>query len=378
MHVAILGGGIYGLACAWGLARLGHEVTVLDRSATLPSELASSTDQHRLIRHAYGPEPGYTRMVTDAFRVWDDLWSELGVRLYAPTGTLILGRNDPAGYVATTRAVLRDQRIPHEPLTAAAAASRFPVYETSEAEVAVHLPEGGTLFALDIAQALASHLASRGVRFLLGAEVSRIDPASPSLGLADGTTLRADRVVVAAGAWTSALFPDLDASLEPVLQTLAYLQPPPGLDWSEAPMLLAELTDEGSFYTVPPREGRGLKAGLHVRSGRVPANIERTPAPAALSTLRHTLPRHLTRAGDYRFASVLTCLYTMTAEERFRAWRRGATLILSCCSGHGFKFAPLIGRQVADLLAGDVALERFLPWLAGQDNFLPRAGHAAS
>lgn len=373
MRVTVLGGGVYGLAAAWGLVRRGHVVTLVDRASVLPDPLASSSDQHRLIRHAYGAAPGYTRMVSDSFAAWEAMWRDVGQRLYAETGTLILGPDAPGGYVASTEAVLRDQGVPHRRLSPAEAEAAFPVYRAGDATAALHLPAGGTLFAGDICASLATHLGERGVRFELGRTATSLDPQTASVTLDDGAAIDADRLVVAAGAWTATLLPHLAPRLEPVLQTLLYLAPPQPPSWTTAPMLLADLTREGSFYTVPPRLGRGLKAGLHVRSGRCHADTDRTPRPAVIEAALASLPAHLTDGSSYRVIEAKTCLYTVTAEERFVTERIGRTLVLSCCSGHGFKFASAIGLALASLLEGEDSFDSFRAWLEGRDDAPHRA-----
>src|SRR6476646_6178568 len=92
MKAIIVGGGVMGLSTAWGLAREGHQVELFEQGA-LPNPLGSSADEHRLIRHPYGDRTGYARMVDPAFAAWDLLWRDLGLTLYAPTGTLALTGN---------------------------------------------------------------------------------------------------------------------------------------------------------------------------------------------------------------------------------------------------------------------------------------------
>src|SRR5215204_6476581 len=86
MKAIIVGGGIMGLSTAWGLARDGHDVELFEQGP-LPNPLASSMDEHRLIRHPYGDHVGYARMIDQAYAAWELLWSDLGQRLYAATGT---------------------------------------------------------------------------------------------------------------------------------------------------------------------------------------------------------------------------------------------------------------------------------------------------
>ena len=82
MKASIVGGGIMGLSTAWALAKSGHDVQLFEQGP-LPNPLASSMDEHRLIRHPYGDHTGYARLIDDAFDVWDELWHDLGQRLYA-------------------------------------------------------------------------------------------------------------------------------------------------------------------------------------------------------------------------------------------------------------------------------------------------------
>jgi len=87
VQALVVGGGIMGLSTAWGLRRMGCGVTVLEQGE-IPNLMGSSSDHHRLIRHAYGAELGYTRLVEPAYAAWELLWQTLGVRHYHPTGTL--------------------------------------------------------------------------------------------------------------------------------------------------------------------------------------------------------------------------------------------------------------------------------------------------
>src|SRR5690242_2047456 len=92
MRAIVVGGGVMGLATAWAMARGGYTVELFEQGP-LPNALASSVDEHRLIRHPYGDKLGYARMIDDAYAAWELLWSDLGQRLYAETGTLALTGN---------------------------------------------------------------------------------------------------------------------------------------------------------------------------------------------------------------------------------------------------------------------------------------------
>lgn len=159
MKAIIVGGGIMGLSTAWALAREGHDVDLFEQAA-LPNPLASSVDEHRLIRHPYGDHTGYARMIDDAFVAWQLLWRDLGQSFYAPSGTLALtgGGHDWAERSAATLAAIGK---PMTPLPLDELPRRFPHIDSAGVEHAFWLETGGVLFAQDIVAALVRHLGTR-------------------------------------------------------------------------------------------------------------------------------------------------------------------------------------------------------------------------
>src|SRR5260370_28958 len=125
MKAIIVGGGVMGLSTAWALAREGHDVELFEQS-TLPNPLASSMDEHRLIRHPYGDHMGYARLIDDAYAAWDLMWRDLGQRLYAPTGTLALTGNG-ADWAERSAATLAAIGHPMTELTVAELPPPFPL-----------------------------------------------------------------------------------------------------------------------------------------------------------------------------------------------------------------------------------------------------------
>ena len=194
----VLGAGIMGLSSAWALSRAGFAVRVIEQDE-VPNPRGASVDDHRLIRHAYGAQAGYMRMIDPAYAAWDLLFREAGERPYVETGVLALAES-PGGWLAESRAALRADGHAVEDLAAEAVAARFPFLSPAGIADAFQLKPGGVLLARRIVQALAALLARRGVPISRARAVA-IDPARGGVTLEDGRREDAGLLVVAAGPW---------------------------------------------------------------------------------------------------------------------------------------------------------------------------------
>ena len=358
----VVGGGVMGLSAAWALAGQGWQVTLLEQDE-LPNPRASSFDQHRLIRHAYGAEAGYMAMVDPAFAAWGQLWAELGETLLVPTGVLAMS-TAPGGWLGASRAALRAAGHAVEDLAPAQLPARLPMLAAEGLADAFFTAPGGVLLADRILAGLVRLCAARGVAFRR-AQVAAVAPEQARVTLAGGTTLAADLLVVAAGVWLGRLLPAQPVT--PSRQVVVLLEPPAGLRaaWQAAPMLL-DLAGDGGFYAVPPVAGTSLKIGDHRFALTGDADDPRAASPAEaeaiLALARHRLPG----LDRYRVLEARACYYDVAAGERFilaplgpRAW------VMSGFSGHGFKFAPLLGQALAKA-ADNPTLAAALPaWAAG-------------
>jgi len=363
----VLGAGIMGLSAAWALARRGVSVRLVEQDE-VPNPRGASVDHHRLIRHPYGGQAGYMRMVDPAYAAWDMLWRDIGEVLHVPTGVLAVS-GGAAGWIGESRAALAAEGRAFTDLTAAEVAARFPMFTEAGIGAAFHMAEGGVLLAGRIVAGLARHLAARGVSIERGRAVA-VEPERARLTLADGSMRAADLLVVAAGPWAPRLLPGaLAPRVVPSRQILVLLEPPPrhAEAWARAPMLL-DLAGDGGFYAVPPVAGTPLKIGDHRFSRQGDAEDdprEATPAEAE-EILAFARPR-LRDAGEYRVVGARACYYDVEERERFVVEPIAPRcLVMSGFSGHGFKFAPLLGLALA-AAAADPALMDALPgWAAGQ------------
>jgi sarcosine oxidase subunit beta len=362
----VLGAGIMGLSAAWGLARRGFAVRVVEQD-TVPNPRGASVDHHRLIRHAYGAQAGYMRMVDPAYAAWDQVWRDIGEVLHIGTGVLAVS-GSASGWLGESRAALAADGLAFTDLTAAEVATRFPIFTEAGIGAAFHMEPGGVLLAERIVAGLARHLAERGM-VLERARAASVDPARAALRLADGGERSADLLVVAAGPWAPRLLPDaLAPRVVASRQVLVLLDPPAQhrAGWARAPMLL-DLAEDGGFYAVPPVAGTPLKIGDHrfSRTGDAEADPrDATPAEAE-EILAFARPRIRDMAA-YRVVGARACYYDVEDGERFVVEPIAPRcLVMSGFSGHGFKFGPVLGLAVA-AAAADPALLAGLPgWAAG-------------
>ncbi len=360
----VLGAGIMGLSAAWALARAGWRVRVVEQDE-VPNPRGSSVDDHRLIRHAYGAQRGYMRMIASAYAAWDLLFAETRERPYVPTGVLALG-DSASRWLAESRAALREDGHAIQDLSADQVAARHPFLSGAGIADAFRMEEGGVLLARRIVAMLVRHLAAQGVP-IERARALEADPERARLTLDTGMA-EADLLVLAAGPWGPRLIPGLAARVRPTRQIVVRLQPPDHLAevWARAPMLL-DLAEDGGFYAVPPVAGTPLKIGDHRFAPTTdpdgPREASGAEAEAILALARHRI-RDL---GAYRILSAAACWYDVEPEERFVVEKLGGrTFVMSGFSGHGFKFGPLLGLALARA-AGDPTLTDALPdWAAGR------------
>ncbi|MER9564213.1 MULTISPECIES: FAD-binding oxidoreductase [unclassified Mesorhizobium] len=356
MNVIVVGAGIAGLSTAWSLVKAGHLVSIVEQGP-IPNPLAASGDHHRIIRRAYRAGTGYGRLITEAYEAWDEMWADLGESHLDPRGFICISR-EPGDEAEEYREGLEEGNYPFELLEPDAAVERWPFLQPGSFRYAYFSPDGGALHCRKIASGLARWLRANGANVYENSKVAEIDAEAGHIVLASGETMQADRIVVAAGAWVLKLFPELDGELKTWRTALAYVEPPADLKeaWRAAPVVL-DIGGSVDGYVIPPSGGAGMKfgSGLH----RVPtsdADWNRQPVPGEGEAIRNLFSPPIAHIEEYRVTEVVTCAYTFTADEKFLAHQKDKCLIVSACSGHGYKFGAAVGRRVAACVGnGDVA-----------------------
>ncbi len=362
--ILIVGGGIAGMSTAWALNRRGFSVELFEQGP-LPHPRASSYDEHRIIRHAYGEMEGYAYLMPQAFKVWDALWQDLGATHYDPMPAIYFMRGDSDWYPATQRS-MRRMEIGCEEVPLADIPALYPMIRTEGLTRVVRTEGAGMLYPIRILTDLANLLPGRGVVLHPNTLVEAVDLEAGTLRTAGGT-VRGDMVVVTAGAWASRLLPALEGVAVPSRQAVMYLGAPPELAaaWAQAPVLIDIGLQSGS-YTLPPRPGTRLKIGDHQFTRQGDPDGDRAGTDADVARLVDAARLAYRDFDRYTVLERRACFYTVTRDERFLVRREGNKGWLgSACSGHGFKLGPLMGEALAAAIAGERDPDELAAWAAG-------------
>ncbi len=352
--VIVIGVGGMGSATVAELAERGARVLGLER-ASIPNDSGSSHGVNRIIRLAYAEDRRYVPLLRRAYARWRELESRLGEPILITTGGLDMGRLE-SGTVAGSLASAREHDLSHELLGADEIMARFPGFSVPPDLVAVYQPDGGFV--------LSERAIAGQARLALdaGAELHGHEPVIDWQAAAGGVVVRtaagiyrARRLVISAGAWLGKIVPQLAPVAVPERQVLLWSQTrrrelfaPDAL-----PVFILDV-EEGLFYGFPEYGIPGLKIGrMHHRREVVdPDAWDRALIePEDEAVLRAATSRYLPEA-DGPTLTLRTCMFTNTPDEHFIIdTLRGmpGVTVVSPCSGHGFKFASVIGEIAADL-----------------------------
>ena len=218
-----------------------------------------------------------------------------------------------------------------------------------------------------IAAEMLAWLKRAGAMIMTGAKVEAVDAESGYVSISSGRSLRADRIVVTAGAWVLGLLPELEAVLRPYRTAVAYLTPPEDLKqaWEKAPVIL-DVGGKVDGYVVPPVAGTGLKVGAGIHKRRSDPDADRDPAPGEGEQIRNYFSPPFARIEDYGVRQVRTCAYTFTSDEHFLVRSEDRLIVVSACSGHGYKFGAAVGRRIAGGLVAN-RINEARQWIEARD-----------
>ncbi len=358
--VIVIGLGVMGGAAAYHSAKRGARVLGLDANS-FGHQLGSSHGATRAIRETYFESPDYVPLVQRAFDLWQKLERDSGMPLLSVKGAVYVG---PAGHKLLEGVVssAEQHRLGYERLSSRQANQRFPGFAVPDGWEAVYEGRGGVLQAHDCQKAHVELARALGadLRFGEAARFWRCQGGAFEVATDRGRHL-ASKVILTLGPWACELLTDLGLPLSGRRIPVIHFEPREQSRYDAGTMsVYFWATPEGIYAGFPHFDGEGVKIMRHDRNDTcTPSTVRRDIDAADIDEVARFADKYMPFAnGSVSWSHV--CLYTMTPDNHFvvdRYPELPGLVYATACSGHGFKFAPVIGEVLADLaLDGGSAL----------------------
>ena len=378
--VIVIGVGSMGAAACWYLAKRGYKVLGIEQF-DIPHEHGAHAGQSRIIRKAYFEHSDYVPLLERAYHNWQELETATSSQVYYKTGLFYFGNPDARLIKGTQQAALQ-YNIPLDTLSHKEANIRYPMFHCSDHFQILFEPDAGFItpekaIALYASDAILNNadIRARGKVLHWKKENSVISVTT------EKDTYHSDRLIICAGAWTAKLIPSLPARLKVTKQIVGWMKPKKWKDFLLGNFPCWFLGDDNGnmFYGFPILPAKdfggpiGLKLALHKQGAEVdPDHVDRNILQEDEEILRNILEKYIPDAAGNAL-TLKSCLYTNSEDENFiidhmPGYDEKVT-IASGFSGHGFKFASVIGEILADLAVrgetdlpiGFLRLNRFRP-----------------
>ncbi len=368
----VAGADVFGVTAAIELARRGHRVTLID-PGPLPHPLAASTDISKVIRMEYGPDEAYMAMAEQAregWLRWNQAWAARGDEaLYHETGVLMLSRGPmaPGGFEHESWQLLRARGHSPERMDPDMIARRFPAWRSAGYTDGFYHARGGYAESGRAVDALVREVLAAGVQLVTGRRaVSLVERRGRVRGVVDDGSEEhnAAEVLVAAGAWTGKLL-GLGDAIHATGHPVFHLRPrdPASFRADVFPVFTADIARTG-YYGFPLNRDGVVKIGHHGPGVPIDPDVPRSVSDEQRAGLRAFLSETFPALMDAEVVHTRLCLYADSQDGDF--WiapdpNRPGLTVASGDSGHGFKFAPVLGDLIADAVEArrNPLLERF-------------------
>ena len=358
-HVLVLGLGITGSSIAATLAGKGIRVTAFEQFTAL-HERGSSHGDTRIYRRVPHEGAIYVDMATSSWDGWQEWGKMAGEKLLIDCGGIDAGPEESA-IVRESEKLCRDYGQPCEMLTGTAFNQRYPHYNLPPTWKVAYQPRSG--FVRPDATRTFLHKMARSVGAKLIHETHIIDidlqPTRVTLRSERGS-VSGDILIIAAGSWLPRLLPELHLPFATERRVLAWFQPYRSEPLTDGRLPIFCLDGEGGWYGMPTPDGM-LKIGhdKHFRQKSDPEQPTIQPGDADAAKLTPCIQRYFRGFAD-KPSAMKACIYTLTPDHHFMIDRHPAhanVFLFSCCSGHGFKYAPAYGQIALDFVVGKPRLD---------------------
>ena len=367
--VIVVGGGIMGMQAAWHLSNLGQSVTVLDQF-DVPNQWAASGDHLRVFRMTYGKDAFYTEMALKSLPLWLELNTLSEELCLQQNGVLELAVKEK-GYEAQSLAVLKDQRIKCERLDREQVKKLYPMYNVKAFKWALFHPEGGMVWANRAVAATASIAQRKTVRIRSNVKVVSIQKDKNgvrSVKDAAGKVWEAEKFLFTGGYWAGELLKSYGLPIKITRQEQMFLRPLNNRGRYRPEHFPVFASNAHGYYGFPVHLHGFIKIGDY-RKGPVFKKAEpdllRELTPKFEKASRAFLQKFLPELAKFTEFEGHTCWYDNTPDNDFIVDRLPDVpnaYVAAGFSGHGFKFAPIVGKSLAELMVAgksELNLHRF-------------------
>jgi len=361
-QIIIVGAGVYGLTAALELRRRGYRVSLLD-PGPLPHPLAASTDISKAIRMDYGADEEYLSLMETALERWRDWNKRWGTPLFHETGLTYLcrGAMAPGGFEYESYQTLLKRGHGVERLRAADVRRRFPAWNADQFTDGYFNPAGGYAESGAVVTRLLSEARALGVELHEHQTVTQLIESRAKVNgvvTQNGTRFVGDLVILATGAWTPHLLPQVLPELKHWFRSTGmpvfHFKPAQPELFAEAvfPTFGADIANTG-YYGFPLHPVNGVVKIANHGVGRTlhPNSPERVVTDRDIAQVRAFLAEAFPVLAEAPIVYTRVCLYCDTWDGHF--WiaadpNREGLVLATGDSGHGFKFAPILGGLIAD------------------------------
>ena len=357
--VLIIGAGIFGLTTSIELRKRGYQVTVLERGV-IPNPLASSFDRCKVIRPDYGADEFYVEMMETAFSGWDSWNREWPIPPYHQVGLLLLSKGEmkTGDFEYESFHLLRNRGYSLVRLQEPQLQERFNWSRNKNYVDGYFNPRSGYADCVVVNRQLYEMSLSLGVNFQENTQVDSLwKNKSRVLGVVTQKgNLEADYVVIASGAWSAKLFPQYKLPIQVVGQPVFYFKPS-NKSLFESPSFCvwgADISHSG-WYGFPALSDGTVKVANHGLGIPLEPDGNRELSVEQIRSCREFLAEIFPELASAKLSRKHLCLYSDTLDGDFLidyVPDLERIILATGGSGHAFKFAPILGTCVADVLEG--------------------------
>ncbi|MEP7322432.1 MAG: N-methyl-L-tryptophan oxidase [Saprospiraceae bacterium] len=362
--VIVIGVGTMGVPACLYLAQRGLKVLGIEQF-DIPNDHASHSGYTRIIRKAYYEHPDYVPLLIRSYELWKELEYNSGIKLYHETGILYLGEESSPvlqGCLESSRLY----QIPVESWSRSKTKEKFPHFQYPEDWISLWEPEAGYLHVNESIQSFYKAALQQGASFQTNEKVEAWTQTENGIEVkTDKGFYLAHKIIFTSGSWTQDHLPNHKLPLTVTRQMLAWLDMSNSAYYSSPhfPCWFVHDPEKGMYYGFPDSnlknqaEPPGIKIGLHVRGELTsPSTIERSIGNEDEKIVDLFIERYFPQGQGVQ-RSYKTCMYTNTPDENFildYLHDTNQQVVLACgFSGHGFKFAPVIGELLAQMVCNE-------------------------